>query len=174
MSNVSIGPTGVVHLEARKFETAAEWMALGTSYSRSWRAIVTHSATEFGDLLRRMRESRRVSQSKLAERSDFDHSYISRLECGSRMPTRDAVDRLADALRVAQPERDELLAAAGLLPTNIIMINQASECGDLHRYLEDPSIPSPSDTGCARSCDELLAACRASPRPARSCATNDA
>ena len=29
MSNVSIGPTGVVHLEARKFETAAEWMALG-------------------------------------------------------------------------------------------------------------------------------------------------
>ena len=124
---------------------------------------MTHSATEFGDLLRRLREARRVSQSKLAERSDFDHSYISRLECGSRMPTRDAVDRLADALRVAQPERDELLAAAWLLPTNIIMINQASECGDLHRYLEDPSIPFAQRHRVRTILRELLAALQSEP-----------
>ena len=119
---------------------------------------MTHSATEFGDLLRRMRESRRVSQSKLAERSDFDHSYISRLECGSRMPTRDAVDRIADALRVTQDGRDELLAAAGLLPTNIIMIHESSECGDLHRYLEDSAIPFAQRQAVRRIVRELLSA----------------
>src|SRR3954453_23618842 len=68
--------------------------------------------TEFGQLLKSLRERRGVSQSKLAERAEFDHSYVSRLEGGARMPTRDAVDRLGDAMDLSEGERDMLLAAA--------------------------------------------------------------
>ncbi|MFM8595041.1 MAG: helix-turn-helix domain-containing protein [Chloroflexota bacterium] len=59
---------------------------------------------EFGMQLKSLREARRVSQSKLAERAEFDHSYVSRLESGARMPTRDAVERLSSALLLAQSE----------------------------------------------------------------------
>ena len=37
-----------------------------------------HVGADFGGLLKAMREARRISQSKLAERADFDHSYVSR------------------------------------------------------------------------------------------------
>ena len=73
-----------------------------------------HVGADFGGLLKAMREARRISQSKLAERADFDHSYVSRLESGARMPTRDAVERLASALTLSQSEEDGLLAAAGI------------------------------------------------------------
>ena len=66
------------------------------------RATMGHIGADFGGLLKAMREARRISQSKLAERADFDHSYVSRLESGARMPTRDAVERLASALTLAQ------------------------------------------------------------------------
>ena len=78
-----------------------------------------HVGADFGGLLKAMREARRISQSKLAERADFDHSYVSRLESGARMPTRDAVERLASALTLAQSEEDGLLAAAGFLPRDV-------------------------------------------------------
>ena len=70
-------------------------------------------SAEFGPLLKGFRERRNVSQSKLAERAQLDHSYVSRLESGVRTPTRDAVDRLAAALMVGPEDRDALLRAAG-------------------------------------------------------------
>lgn len=73
----------------------------------------------FGPALKRFREERRVSQSKLAERAGFDHSYVSRLESGARTPTRDAVEQLAIALGLEQVQQDELLASAGFLPREI-------------------------------------------------------
>ena len=64
-----------------------------------WGCVVVQPyGSQFGALLKGFRERRGVSQSKLAERANFDHSYVSRLESGSRMPTRDAVDRLGMAL----------------------------------------------------------------------------
>src|SRR3954471_21228424 len=81
-----------------------------------------HVGADFGGLLKAMREARRISQSKLAERADFDHSYVSRLESGARMPTRDAVERLASALTLAQSEEDGLLAAAGFLPRAVSVV----------------------------------------------------
>ena len=45
----------------------------------------------FAPLLREYRDRRRLSQSRLAEAAGFDHSYVSRLESGTRMPTRDAL-----------------------------------------------------------------------------------
>jgi len=70
----------------------------------------------FAAMLREYRETARVSQSRLAQLAGFDHSYVSRLEAGRRAPTREAVIRLAQALRLAPAERDQLLAAAGFLP----------------------------------------------------------
>lgn len=73
----------------------------------------------FSRLLKQYRESARVSQSRLAELAEFDHSYVSRLESGSRMPTREAVGKLADALQLEAGERDMLLAAAGFMPQRV-------------------------------------------------------
>lgn len=67
----------------------------------------------FGPLLRIFRDRSKLSQSRLAEAAGFDHSYVSRLESGTRMPMRDAVLKLAEALRLEESERDALLAAAG-------------------------------------------------------------
>ena len=73
--------------------------------------------TLFGATLRRYRNGTngypRLSQMALAERADYDHSYLSRLEAGHRLPTRTAVNRLADALRLDPDEREELLLSAG-------------------------------------------------------------
>ena len=74
---------------------------------------------DFGLLLKKCREARGVSQSKLAERAGFDHSYVSRLESGARTPTRDAVDRLGEALSLDRIERDAMLASAGFLPRDV-------------------------------------------------------
>lgn len=73
----------------------------------------------FGTTLKKFREARRVSQSKLAARAGFDHSYVSRLESGARTPTRDAVQQLSGALELERVQQDELLAAAGFLPSEI-------------------------------------------------------
>lgn len=73
----------------------------------------------FAPLLREYRDRSRLSQSRLAEAAGFDHSYVSRLESGSRTPTRDAVVKLADAMRLDEPHRDALLAAAGFMPGRV-------------------------------------------------------
>jgi ribosome-binding protein aMBF1 (putative translation factor) len=38
---------------------------------------------DFGTLLKSLREKRGVSQSKLAEKAEFDHRHVSRLEAGT-------------------------------------------------------------------------------------------
>lgn len=72
----------------------------------------------FGKLLMLYRQRAAISQSKLAERADFDHSYVSRLETCVRMPTRDAVDRLSDGLGLDDDDKARLLTAAGFLPVD--------------------------------------------------------
>jgi transcriptional regulator with XRE-family HTH domain len=103
---------------------------------------MAHTGNDFGGLLKRCREMRHVSQSKLAERASFDHSYVSRLESGARTPTRDAVDRLGEALNLNQIERDSLLAAAGFLPRDVTSL-LASEpvIGEVLDLLQDESLP---------------------------------
>ena len=70
------------------------------------------SAT-FAETLRRIRMMHKLSQVKLATRAKCEHSYISRLESGSRHPTRDQVDRLVLAIGARDTERYELLTSAG-------------------------------------------------------------
>lgn len=101
------------------------------------------SGTEFGALLKSLREKRSVSQSKLAERAEFDHSYVSRLESGARMPTREAVDRLGEALDLDQVQLDALLAAAGFLPRDVSsLLSSEPVIGEVLDLLQDEAVPS--------------------------------
>ncbi len=96
----------------------------------------------FGSALKGLREGNRVSQSKLAERAGFDHSYVSRLESGARMPTRDAVRQLASALELARNKQDELLAAAGFLPREVSSLLSAEpEITEVLGVLQDEAVP---------------------------------
>lgn len=98
--------------------------------------------TDFGQLLKSLRERRGVSQSKLAERAEFDHSYVSRLESGARMPTRDAVDRLGNALELTDVELDSLLAAAGFLPRDVAnLLSNEPVLSEVLDLLQDEQVP---------------------------------
>ena len=94
-------------------------------------------AAEFGALLTQFRTARGWSQTKLAERAGIDGSYVSRLEAGGRAPTREAIERLTDALVLPVVDRERLLAVAGF----------RSEAWDdpllsqLVEILADPTVP---------------------------------
>lgn len=60
---------------------------------------------EFGAYLKHVRMAKDISQSRLADLAWLDHSYVSRLEGGSREPSRAAVDKIADVLEL---DRDTL------------------------------------------------------------------
>ena len=99
--------------------------------------------TSFGATLKRFREVGRVSQSKLAERAYFDHSYVSRLESGARMPTREAVDRLGTAMSLEPAELDSLLASAGFLPKDVSsLLSSEPALGQVLEVLQDETVPS--------------------------------
>lgn len=74
----------------------------------------------FGSELRRLRTSRGLSQRQLVERIDCNHSYISRLEAGTRHPSLCAVERLSAALSVRATEEFRLHFAAGYVPRWVI------------------------------------------------------
>ena len=96
----------------------------------------------FGVTLKRFRETRRVSQSKLALRAGFDHSYVSRLESGARQPTRDAVEQLAQALELEQVNCDELLASAGFLPGEVSsLLSGEPEITEVLGLLQNNQVP---------------------------------
>ena len=96
----------------------------------------------FGGVLKGFREERRVSQSKLAKRAGFDHSYVSRLESGARTPTRDAVEQLADALELSGVQHDELLVSAGFLPREVSsLLAGEPEITEVLNLLQNSEVP---------------------------------
>jgi transcriptional regulator with XRE-family HTH domain len=101
------------------------------------------SSSGFASTLREYRDRRRLSQSRLAEAAGFDHSYVSRLESATRMPTRDAVLKLADAMQLSDNERDALLASAGFMPGRIESLF-ASEpvLSEVLGLLQDREVPA--------------------------------
>lgn len=102
------------------------------------------TTTLFGITLKRFREARRLSQSKLAKRAGFNHSYVSRLESGARTPTQEAVENLANALRLEGSESDELLVSAGFLPKDpFYLLAGEPEIAELLAALKDPRLPDP-------------------------------
>ena len=96
----------------------------------------------FALVLRKTRERQRLSQSRLAAAAGFDHSYVSRLESGTRTPTRDAVSKLGEALMLDDIETDALLAAAGFMPDRIENLLAAEPVvGEVLGILQNGGVP---------------------------------
>ena len=69
-----------------------------------------------GNLLRKWRERRRLSQLDLACEAEISTRHLSFLETGRSQPSREMVLRLAEQLDVPLRERNALLVAAGYAP----------------------------------------------------------
>src|SRR5262245_64747544 len=69
-----------------------------------------------GNLLRKWRERRRLSQLDLACEAEISTRHLSFLETGRSLPSREMVLRLAERLEVPLRERNVLLVAAGYAP----------------------------------------------------------
>ncbi len=115
----------------------------------------------FAVALERIRDDHGLSQSRLAARAGYDHSYVSRLESDSRSPTRDAVIALGSAMFCSEVELDELLMAAGfapLDPANLLAGEPA--LGEAYELLSGAELPADVK-------DDLRAGVRMSVRQAR-------
>lgn len=105
-------------------------------------AQIRETEMAFGGVLKGFREARRVSQSKLAKRAGFDHSYVSRLESGARTPTREAVEQLANALELEGIQHDELLVSAGFLPREVSsLLAGEPEITEVLSLLQNADVP---------------------------------
>ena len=69
----------------------------------------------FGKTLQRIRRAKGKTQRQVADIMKMDYSYFSRLENDrfDSQPTRETVEKIADALECTDEELGELLAAAG-------------------------------------------------------------
>lgn len=123
--------------------------------------------SEFGGVLRQLREARGLSQSALAARARLDRSYINRLEAGERgVPAPAAIEALARALDLTDTDADRFYVSAGQLPRSL----QALGATDptlllLAQRLTDPRL-SVAARAALRSTVETIARCWANPIPA--------
>lgn len=69
----------------------------------------------FGKTLQRIRRAKVKTQRDIAQKIEMDYSYFSRLENDrfDSKPTRETIDKIAEALECTEEERGELLASAG-------------------------------------------------------------
>jgi len=70
----------------------------------------------FGDMMKRWRTSRRLSQLDLALNAQVSARHLSFIETGRAKPSRQMVIQLAEALDVPLRDRNALLQAAGFAP----------------------------------------------------------
>ncbi len=82
------------------------------------------AGSQFGDLLRIARQTKGLSRRELARMAALDPSYLSRLETGERLPSRQALLALADALGLSEPEVQDWLMAAGYAPMPVLGLIQ--------------------------------------------------
>jgi transcriptional regulator with XRE-family HTH domain len=72
--------------------------------------------TGFGELLRRWRTARGLSQLRLSADTGVSSRHLSFLETGRAQPSRQIILFLAEQLDVPLPDRNDLLLAAGFAP----------------------------------------------------------
>lgn len=112
----------------------------------------------FGDLLRRYREQRRLTQSALARQAGLDPSFINRLEHDQRGAERPIVDKLAAGLGLSLEETDDLFARAGYLPPSFGQLGLTDPTLRLvAQILTDPRI-NPADRADFRDVIRLIGA----------------
>jgi transcriptional regulator with XRE-family HTH domain len=76
----------------------------------------THPPRPVGEMLRRWREQRRLSQLELAGQADISTRHLSFVETSRALPSREMIFRLAEQLDVPLRDRNALLLAAGFAP----------------------------------------------------------
>jgi len=74
-------------------------------------------STTFGQTLRKFRHAKNVSQRELAERTEVDFSYISKIE-NDRLPP-PAADTIVKICEVLEISAGQLLVLAGKVPTEV-------------------------------------------------------
>jgi transcriptional regulator with XRE-family HTH domain len=74
----------------------------------------------FGELLRRWRGTRGLSQLELSAATGVSSRHLSFLETGRSRPSRQIVLFLAEQLDVPLPDRNDLLLAAGFAPAVVM------------------------------------------------------
>jgi transcriptional regulator with XRE-family HTH domain len=99
--------------------------------------------TTFGTVLRRILAEQGLSQTKAAERSDLEHSYISRLISGGRTPSREAVVRIADGCGLTAEDSLRLFCSAGFVPHGHESMMLDPELQDAAATLNNSAIPLP-------------------------------
>ena len=75
----------------------------------------------FGKTLERIRRQKGMTQRQVAQEIEMDYSYFSRLENDrfDSQPTRETIEKIADALKCSKEQRGELLAEAGRIHQDI-------------------------------------------------------
>lgn len=68
------------------------------------RAERSQEGKKFGEVLRRMRKERGLSQEALAERAEIAADYLGFIERGENVPTLSVILKIADALGVNASE----------------------------------------------------------------------
>jgi transcriptional regulator with XRE-family HTH domain len=82
----------------------------------AWVSATSVSRTAFGELLRRWRTTRGLSQLQLSAVTGVSSRHLSFLETGRARPSRQIVLFLAEQLDVPLADRNDLLLAAGFAP----------------------------------------------------------
>lgn len=77
--------------------------------------------TTFGKTLQKIRRGKGKSQRSIADIIEMDYAYFSRLENDrfDYKPSRETVERIAQAMECDEGERGELLAAAGRIDEEV-------------------------------------------------------
>lgn len=82
----------------------------------------------FGQIVRKLREKRGLTEAELGSLVGYSESWVSRIEKGSRSVRRvQMIDQLAAKLEASRDERVQLLRAAGYEPTAKDMRDAAEE-----------------------------------------------
>ncbi|MFI1368826.1 helix-turn-helix domain-containing protein [Streptomyces griseochromogenes] len=119
-------------------------------------------ASEFGAVLRRLRDRAGLTQEELERRSGVSVSTIRGLETGKRSnPRMSTVEQLADGLALRPEQREELLIAAGLLdplrPRPAVSDPPVSDPPAADTARPVPEQPEPADDPAADPTAEQLA-----------------
>lgn len=83
-----------------------------------------------------------MSQSRLAKLAGCNHSFVSRLESGGRLPHREMLEAFCRVLRLTDAQRADLTSAFGFLPDDVaLLLETEPEVARLYRALTGDRTP---------------------------------
>ena len=109
--------TGAERGARANFDKVSSTHDTGSSRSRAQAMTSEVKVSPLGAVLREWRTVRRVSQLHLALAANVSSRHLSCVETGRAQPSRELIDRLAEALQVPFRERNALFVAAGYAPS---------------------------------------------------------